>query len=506
MHKLFKKHYEVFFQRAFRMKDTTDKIHSEINKFKRNNDFKDGEILHRFSKKELRYFVRSECPTERLPGKKEIKSYEVIKAAKRLRNFMNIPEHFVCSRCTKRDTCKFKDIIPPSKNTSVSDLLVMMNGLHNYESVVYQEKDAKKAEAAGAEEDELFEGDDQDVGAAAREELLAELEENEEEDLEEDEKDIEESEGEEEDEAEPAVELQDRYSHKTWDSALKLVDTLYPVVEDIRYRKGSGCKQYISTYISENKKLVGAKNQALEESGDEDEEIVQAPRKQQGRYQKNENVANRKREKREFQKESGDVAWGTKPERISAPASQGKTSRPPRRVIEEEEDVDDEFDGQQEEEFDEKEEFEAPRKEYQKKFDNRGNKGFNQQNKGSYQNKPRRQYDSERAEEVRGRPDFRNKQGYNNKGYKGGRNENSFDRNRGKSQEGRGRYNEDRGNRKSFKERENYQSDVRDRAAGSKNFKATERVTPNKGNTNRPKKGRTEGKMDLSRFMNDIKS
>ena len=143
MHKLFKKHYEVFFQRAFRHNEAIETIHSHIAKFKRNKDFKDGEILHRFPKKELRYFVRSECPTERLPDKKEIKSYEVIKSSKRLRNFLNIPEHFTCSRCTKRDTCKFRDIVPPSKNTSVSDLLVVLNGLHNYESVVYEDKTPK---------------------------------------------------------------------------------------------------------------------------------------------------------------------------------------------------------------------------------------------------------------------------------------------------------------------------------------------------------------------------
>ena len=268
MHKVFKKHYEVFLKRSFNDKEAVPNFYTHINTFKRNLDIKDGDILHRFPKKELRYFARSECPIERLQDKRGVNPDDIIHASKRIRFYLNIPENFVCSRCTKRESCNLRDIVPRSKNTSVSDLLIMMNGLYDYQGFLYNEEETKDKEKNSVKEA----SGEEELDEAAAEGL-------------ENESDQDDSEGPSklsEDNTQEASEgndsnveekIEDRYSYKTYDSALKLVDTLYPIFQDIDARKGFGCKQYINTYIGENKKLHGLRSEELEfnDLSDEDE-------------------------------------------------------------------------------------------------------------------------------------------------------------------------------------------------------------------------------------------
>ena len=318
MYKIFRKHYEVFFRRAFHNKEATENFYQEINKFKRNKDFKDGEILHRFPKKELRYFLRSECPTERHQNQKGVKNYEIIKASKRLRYFANIPENFVCTRCSKRETCKFRDLLPKSKETSVSDLLIVTNGLYDYQNKLYGAGKAQEQKKENENEHEL------------NNEKLEDVEENEDEDedeetLSEDKNAFEESEDLTEDDEDEASEetqelnqdIHDRYSYKTYESAIKVIDSLYPVVEDINYRKGFGCKQFINSYIGENKKL-GKLRQDVEEGESEDEGFEDSPNRNKNKRGTNERPKMSSDKKSQTQNLKKDnISWGTKPERVS---------------------------------------------------------------------------------------------------------------------------------------------------------------------------------------------
>jgi len=276
MHRIFKKHYEIFVQRVFNSKDAAENFYNEISKFQRNKDLRDGEILHRFAKKELRYFLRAECPTEKLPEKKGVKSYEIIKSAKRLRYFMNISENFVCTRCSKRETCKFRDILPKSKETSVSDLLIVVNGLFDYRNQVYSEFESQEAEKKNqGEEDHINE-------------------EEEEEEHDQDNQKISED------------QPQDRYIYKTYDSAIKLIDTLYPIMDDLNFRKGYGSKQYINAYIEENKNLHKNRNEDNFDDSDQEEDFVD---KRSFRSE-----SSKKSGKKPYPKKE-EISWGSRPKK-----------------------------------------------------------------------------------------------------------------------------------------------------------------------------------------------
>jgi len=266
MHRIFKKHWEIFVQRAFNSKDAVKNFYNEISKFQRNKDIQDGTILHRFPKKELRYFLRAECPTEKPPEKKAVKSYEVIKSAKRLRYFMGISENFVCTRCSKRDTCKFRDTLPKHKETSLSDLLIVMNGVYDYRNQLYSGVEDQK-------EENIHENEELD------EENIPEISEN---------------------------QPQDRYIYKTYDSAIKLIDTLYPVVDDLNLRKGYGSKQYINTYIEENKNLH--KNRINVDESDQEDDF---PQNNKRPYSFNKNPG-KKFENRQSKEE---LSWGARPKK-----------------------------------------------------------------------------------------------------------------------------------------------------------------------------------------------
>ena len=271
MHRIFKKHWEIFVQRAFNSKDAVKNFYNEMGKFQRNKDLQDGTILHRFPKKELRYFLRAECPTEKPHDKKGIKSYEVIKSAKRLRNFMGISENFVCTRCSKRDTCKFRDTLPKNKETSISDLLIVMNGVYDYRNHLYGGVEEQKEENAG--ENEEFD-----------EEKVPEV---------------------------SGDQPQDRYIYKTYDSAVKLIDTLYPVVDDLNMRKGYGSKQYINTYIEENKNLH--KNRVhhdFEGESDQEDEVMTQNNKKRS-FDKPQKKYNNNREDQQ------QLSWGARPNKRS---------------------------------------------------------------------------------------------------------------------------------------------------------------------------------------------
>ena len=280
MHRIFKKHYEIFVQRVFNSKDAAQNFYNEISKFQRNKDLHDGEILHRFPKKELRYFLRAECPTEKLPEKKGVKGYEIIKSAKRLRYFMGIPENFVCTRCSKRDTCKFRDILPKSKETSVSDLLIVVNGVYDYRNQLYGESEAQEREKK------------------THEETL-----DDEEDINQQEED---KEGQEESEDQP----EDRYIYKTYDSAIKVIDSLYPVMDDLNFRKGYGCKQYINAYIEENKNLRKGRNENNFDDSDQEEDFGHQKFVEKRSFRNN---SPKTTGKKHFNDQ--EASWGSKPKK-----------------------------------------------------------------------------------------------------------------------------------------------------------------------------------------------
>ena len=59
-------------------------------------------LLHRMPKNELKYLARLECPTNT--------DHTLVTSMKALREFSNAKEHQTCSRCSKKDVCKFKDL------------------------------------------------------------------------------------------------------------------------------------------------------------------------------------------------------------------------------------------------------------------------------------------------------------------------------------------------------------------------------------------------------------
>ena len=58
-------------------------------------------LLHRMPKNELKHLARLECPTM---------DHTVVSSMKALREFSNAKEHQTCSRCSKKDSCRFKDL------------------------------------------------------------------------------------------------------------------------------------------------------------------------------------------------------------------------------------------------------------------------------------------------------------------------------------------------------------------------------------------------------------
>lgn len=92
MSKLFKTSFEHFAKGNFELKGDMNHLRAQLNNFKKNNDFTDYNILHRFPKKELKYFLRVHCPTESAQNSVTVAPKEIIEAGKRLRNVLNLPE------------------------------------------------------------------------------------------------------------------------------------------------------------------------------------------------------------------------------------------------------------------------------------------------------------------------------------------------------------------------------------------------------------------------------
>jgi len=254
MSKIFRKHFEAWANRTFKLERKMDQLTSKLSNFKTHKNFTDELILHRFPRKELRYFLRLECPTERDPEVRGIKDYEIIKAAKRLRYTMNIPESFVCKSCTKREKCKFRDQLPPKKGTSVHDLLLVTTGLYNYNKLVYPDE---KTQVNENEENEEAVENENEAEENLEQEELSEKEDGNESDQE-------------------NIQLKDRYTFKMWTSATIVLDTLYPVMEDILQNKAINSREFINAYVAARKENIAQKRGDIIEGSEDEEADVEA--------------------------------------------------------------------------------------------------------------------------------------------------------------------------------------------------------------------------------------
>ena len=276
MAKLFRKYFENFAKANFETKGDMNHLRHQLNTFKKKHDFADYEILQRFPRKELKYFLRLECPTESMEGSISLSSKEVIDAGKRLRYAVDIPENFVCYRCSKKSTCNKKDLLPKKKKASVHDLLMYMDGLYNYSNMVEKKNEASKKEAQRQAEkvtaSEEFSGVrvQQEEGEEAEESVLSE--EDLEDDIEEFSEDMEEQEEfkVENNPVSKGKEIEDRYNFKAYLSAMKVIDSLNPILNDLKYHNATEAKLFVNMFREEQKVM---KEHAIAEQ--EDRMLVQ---------------------------------------------------------------------------------------------------------------------------------------------------------------------------------------------------------------------------------------
>ena len=86
-------------------------------------------------KNELKHLARLECPTNM--------DHTLVSSMKALREFSNAKEHQTCSRCSKKDVCKFKDLSLGQMATGrdrshsskgeprIEDVQNMLNGMYS---------------------------------------------------------------------------------------------------------------------------------------------------------------------------------------------------------------------------------------------------------------------------------------------------------------------------------------------------------------------------------------
>jgi hypothetical protein len=269
MSRLFKKHFEYLLKRQFDIKDNKTGTIAAINEYRQQNDINNGAILNRFAKKELKHLVRIECPTEAAMPDEAHKPHEIIKASKRLRYYLNVREDLVCSKCSKREKCKFRDQIPEEKKSSASDLLIFANGLYSFQNN-FNNEGSEHSEGkvpnliSDAIEGKIGSQKASDDNSNSHETSNPTNQSN-------------------------LEELKQRYSYKVYLGALKVTDTLFVVVDDMMNRQGIASKAFMNLYTGESNKAYEAvlqrganadnnktgKEQAEESEEEEDEETVE---------------------------------------------------------------------------------------------------------------------------------------------------------------------------------------------------------------------------------------
>jgi hypothetical protein len=91
-------------------------------------------LLRKFPMADLKAISRLECNIDNIPEEDREK---VIDSSKRLRLLMKVNEKMTCFNCTKKDQCKFFELLPKTKNddrsqsASIRDLQTVLHGMYS---------------------------------------------------------------------------------------------------------------------------------------------------------------------------------------------------------------------------------------------------------------------------------------------------------------------------------------------------------------------------------------
>lgn len=132
MFKVFKLQYENYLNN-FIIKSERGKDLNKIFNFYRKYFPKDGDIilLKKFPDFDLKTITKIECSIDNISSDKEIE--KIIWSSKKLRKFLKINEKSVCFNCSKKDKCKFFEMIPEEKdNASINDLQNVIHGFYTF--------------------------------------------------------------------------------------------------------------------------------------------------------------------------------------------------------------------------------------------------------------------------------------------------------------------------------------------------------------------------------------
>ncbi|KAL4429333.1 hypothetical protein ABPG74_002319 [Tetrahymena malaccensis] len=199
-----------------------------LYKFRKEYEIRDPDVISRFPKKELKSFIKIECPIS--TNDPNLKEQEVQQSLKRLRALNGVKEDLVCENCSKKETCKVINFVPEinenSAKTGLSDLLTSM-----YYFAVEQEN---KGQVQIETDQDKIEQDIQDSKSGKNKKNQKEK------------ADI---------SIQKYRDCQNESSfYKSCSSANKLTDTMHVLLDDIYNNLGIETKKIVNEYIEEERR------------------------------------------------------------------------------------------------------------------------------------------------------------------------------------------------------------------------------------------------------------
>ncbi|EWS70979.1 hypothetical protein TTHERM_000920829 (macronuclear) [Tetrahymena thermophila SB210] len=225
----FLKNFKNLIQKQYQCEITESiKMKQHLFKFRKEYEIRDPDVIQRFPKKELKSFIKIECPIN--TSDQNLKEQEVQQSLKRLRALNGVKEDLVCQNCSKKETCKVINFVPEinenSAKTSMSDLLTSM-----YYFAVEQEN---KGQVQVETDQDKIEQDIQDSKSGKNKKNQKEK------------ADI---------SIQKYRDCQNESSfYKSCSSANKLTDTMHLLLDDLYNNLGIETKKFVNEYIEEERR------------------------------------------------------------------------------------------------------------------------------------------------------------------------------------------------------------------------------------------------------------
>ncbi|KAL4471222.1 hypothetical protein ABPG72_007589 [Tetrahymena utriculariae] len=225
----FLKNFKNLIQKQYQCEITeATKMKQHLYKFRKEFEIRDPDVIQRFPKKELKSFIKIECPIN--TNDQNLKEQEVQQSLKRLRALNGVKEDLVCQNCSKKETCKVINFVPElnenTAKTSMSDLLTSMY----YFAVEQESKGVAQVET------------DQDK-------------------IEQDIKDSKEGKNKKNQKEKADISVQkyrdcqnESSFYKSCSSANKLTDTMHLLLDDIYNNLGIETKKFVNEFIEEERR------------------------------------------------------------------------------------------------------------------------------------------------------------------------------------------------------------------------------------------------------------